>query len=67
MAKPTEKMLYQTFLDLFFAAQSLKGSIEEISETLKDLKSASKKIDKNLELAKNNYKELYGSLPREPK
>lgn len=67
MGKPTEKMLYQTFLDLFFATQSIKGSVEELTESLKDLKSAAKKIDKNLELAKNNYKELYGSLPKEPR
>jgi hypothetical protein len=67
MAKPTEKMLYQTFLDLYFAAQSCKGSVEELSDALKDLKSTSKKIDKNLEVARNNYKELNGHFPREPK
>lgn len=67
MAKPTEKMLYQTFLDLFFADQSLKGAVEEMAESIKDLRSASKKIEKNLALAISNYKEVYGSEPRKPK
>lgn len=64
MAKPTEKMLYGTCLDLHYAVSLNKQMVEEYTEVLKDAKKNLKKSEKLLEIAKTNYKELNGSEPK---
>lgn len=64
MAKPTEKMLYGTCLDLFYANDLNNQMVEEYSELLKDAKNNLKKSEKLLKIAKTNYKELNGSEPK---
>jgi hypothetical protein len=67
VAKPSERMLYQTFLDLWYAEQDYRMYVEEMTETLKAMKKSLSKTEKLLTASKVHYKEVYGSEPTSPK
>lgn len=67
-SKLTEKMLYGTFLDLWYANQDYESMIVNLTDSLKDIKVNAKKTKKLLELAEKQYIELNnGVKPTPPK
>ena len=67
MAKLTEKMLYQAYLDLYYANQDYESMVDEMTETLKTMKAGAKRTKKLLALAEQQYVEINNSKPQPPK
>lgn len=67
MAKLTEKMLYSTYLDLYYAKVDYESMIEDLTDSLKNIKSNYKKTIKLLGVAKEHYIKVSGHEPMDPK
>lgn len=67
MAKSSEKMLYNLYLDLWYAANGYDDRIEDLTIELKDAKASGKKAKKLLADVEAQYTTLTGSAPRKPK
>jgi len=62
-----ERMLYETYLDLFYAEGLSNDYVNDLAMTLKESKRINRKIKKNLEKAELRYKEIHGTKPMKPK
>lgn len=71
MAKKTpiekERMLYETYLDLYYADHDYGVMIEEMAETLKALRATKRKTAKLFEKCRQQYIDIYGIKPLNPK
>ena len=62
-----ERMLYETYLDLYYAAGSNEDLIGDLQDDLKCAKKTRAKIKHHMKKAVELYEKLHGKLPAKPK
>jgi len=62
--KPTEKMLYEIWLDLTYAVELSEDYIHDIGIESKLIKKANNKSKKLLKKAAEHYKTVFGKEPK---
>jgi hypothetical protein len=65
--KPTERMLYEIYLDLWYASHIAKEQADELAEDLRGARQTVRKTDALLKKATENYKTVYGKDPLKPR
>jgi len=63
MPKLTEKQLYETWVDIYFADQLNDQFLIDLKIEMKSLKQGKNKSKKMLKKAAEHYKKLYGKEP----
>jgi len=62
-----EAMLYQAYLDLFYAHDLYNSTIDDLEFTLKDLRKERAKTNRRFKKAEERYQEVYGKAPMKPR
>lgn len=65
--EPKERMLYETYLDLFYAGFIEEETIEDLKDMLKAAKKRQAKIKHHMKKAEELYEKIHGKLPLPPK
>ena len=63
MAKITDKMPYEIWLDLYYAEQLCQDFVNTTAEQLKDLKAAKRRAVRLLKMAAVHYETITGKVP----
>ncbi len=58
-----EKKLFETWLDIHYAAEDNEYMIKECIDRLKDLRKSKRAIQKSLTKIEAHYEEVYGKKP----
>ena len=62
-----EKMLYELYLDLYYAEGDSEAHVEEVASSLKNFRALHRKTKKRLAKVEAEYVALYGRKPTKPK
>ncbi len=62
-----QKLLYEVYLDLWYAEGSLEDRVEDLAADLKDARAKLRKGKKALAKVEAQYKEVHGRDPMKPK
>ena len=61
--KLTEKMLYETWLDIYYADKLSQNTLSDLLDEVNIFRKQSKKIKKLLKDAAEKYEKIYGRVP----
>ncbi|KKN67700.1 hypothetical protein LCGC14_0458440 [marine sediment metagenome] len=67
MVKLTEKQLYQTWLDIYYAEEISRDYLHDFEIEIKLLRKQNKKNKKMLKQAEEHYEKVYGYKPKKHK